>query len=160
MDNKDSDNDNNQNKNLFDSLGIEQTSSESFQKFLESSKKNNKIGLFMFYAPWCPHCVKKGPFLKALTDKFNKLVKVHTYNCVALADKDKMCRDVKRYPTLYVVHKGNEYEPRDLLEVMITLVAISNSMKVQEVIDKFRENNYPIDNNKKDDINSHLKLKN
>lgn len=151
--------DDDKNKNVFDSLGVEQTSSESFHKFLESSKKNNTIGLFMFYAPWCPHCVKKGPFLKALIENFNKLVKVHTYNCVALADKDKMCSNIKRFPTLYVVHKGNKYETRDLLEVMIAMVAISNSMKVQEVIDKFRENNFPIDDNKKADISSHLKLK-
>ena len=31
---------------------------------------------------------------------------------------------------------------QEIYEVMIVLVAISNSMKVQEVIDKFRENNY------------------
>ena len=154
MENKDNDN-----KNLFNSLGVEQTSSNSFHKFLESLKKNNKIGLFMFYAPWCPHCVKKGPFLKTLIEKFNNLVKVHTYNCVALANTDTFCKDIKRFPTLYVVHKGNKYETRDLLEVMIVLVAISNSMKVQEVIDKFRENNYHIDDNKKNDISSHLKLK-
>lgn len=155
MDNKDNDN-----KNLFDSFGVEQNSSKSFHNFLESSKRNNKIGLFMFYAPWCPHCVKKGPCLKALTEKFNKLVKVHTYNCIALADTDTFCKNIKRYPTLYVVYKGNKYETRDLLEVMIALVAISNSMKVHEVIDKFRENNYHIDDNKKMDISSHLKLKN
>jgi len=155
MDNKDSDN-----ENLFDSLGVEQMSSKSFHNFIESSKKNNKIGLFMFYAPWCPHCVKKGPFLKTLIEKFNNLVKVYTYNSVALADTDTFCKDIKRYPTLYVVHKGNKYETRDLLEVMIALVAISNSMKVREVIDKFRENNYHIDDKKKIDISSHLKLKN
>jgi thiol-disulfide isomerase/thioredoxin len=155
MDNNDSDN-----ENLFDSLGVEQMSSKSFHNFIESSKKNNKIGLFMFYAPWCTHCVKKGPFLKTLIEKFNNLVKVHTYNSVALADTDTFCKDIKRYPTLYVVHKGNKYETRDLLEVMIALVAISNSMKVRDVIDKFRENNYHIDDKKKIDISSHLKLKN
>lgn len=146
-----------ENTNLFDSLNVEQNSSKSFHNFIRDSKKNNKIGLFIFYAPWCPHCKEKGPFLKALVNKFNTIINVHTYNCVLLAPHDKFCSEIKSYPTMFIVNKGKKYEVTDEVEILVALVSITNSMEPKEVIEEFRRNNFQIDNKKEIETISKLK---
>ena len=145
-------------KNVFNSIdGVEQTSSKSFHDFITTSKKNDKIGLFVFYAPWCPHCVSKREFLTDLVKTFGKIVKVHTYNCVALAETDEYCKGIKKFPTMFMVHKGNKYQVRDVLEIMVSLVAMGNSMKTSEVLEVFRDKGVAIDDNKKKDVVANLK---
>jgi thiol-disulfide isomerase/thioredoxin len=144
--------------NRFDSLKTEQTSSKSFHDFINTSNTNNTLGFFMFYAPWCGHCVKKKKFLNELVNKFGKFVKCHTYNCVALAPTDTFCKKILKFPTMYMVHKGNKYHVTDILDIMIILVAATNSMNIKEVIEAFRTNKFMIDDDKEADIVERLNM--
>jgi thiol-disulfide isomerase/thioredoxin len=139
--------------NLFNKL-VEQDSSDSYLQFIKSSKNNNLIGFFMFYAPWCPHCKDKKPFLNTLHNKkYKKIVKIHTYNCDKLKENEKENKfiqdNIKGYPTLKVVHKGKSYDISDILELIILIVTISDKSKdMAQVIKSLRDNGITIDDTK------------
>ena len=145
-------------ENLFDKLGIEQESSDSFKQFIKNSTDkdkphSNKIGFFMFYAPWCPHCENKRGFLTALVNNYSNIIKTHTYNCEKLGSQDKFIMDnVKGYPTLKMVYKNKTYDIDNLLEFLIAVVAITNKDSVAHIIELLKEADYPIDIDKSDAV--------
>ena len=55
-------------KNLFDNLNIEEESCDSYKNY--KNTKDNRLHLFMFYAPWCGQCKQKKPFLTNIVKTF------------------------------------------------------------------------------------------
>ena len=124
-------------KNLFDRYNIEEESSDSFINF-EYIKDDGKLHLFMFYAPWCGHCKRKETFLKKLVNNHNNKIKVHTYNCEKLREKDKFIENIKGYPTFKMGYKEKTYDT-DLLEFIVFALAISIKNTIEHVVNKLQE---------------------
>lgn len=124
-------------ENLFDKFNIEEDSCDSF-KYFKDSKDDGKLHLFMFYAPWCGHCKRKEPFLKKLVNNHNNHIKVHTYNCEKLREKDKFIEKINGYPTFKMGYKEKTYDT-DLLEFIVFAVAISMKYTIDQVIAKLQE---------------------
>ena len=124
-------------ENLFDKFNIEEDSSDNFKHF-KDSKDDGKLHLFMFYAPWCGHCKRKESFLEKLVNNYNNNVKVHTYNCEKLREKDKFIEKIEGYPTFKMGYKEKTYDT-DLLEFIVFAVAISMKHTIDQVINKLQE---------------------
>ena len=123
--------------NLFDNLKIEEDSCDSFENF----KKNNaddKLHLFMFYAPWCGHCKRKKKFLNGLINNYNNDVKVHTYNCERLKGKDKFVENIQGFPTFKMGYKKNTSDT-DLLEFVVFAVALATKFTINEIINEMQK---------------------
>ena len=120
--------------NLFNHLKIEEDSCDSFENF-EKNNADDKLHLFMFYAPWCGHCKRKKTFLNGLINNYNNHVKVHTYNCERLKGKDKFVEKIQGFPTFKMGYK--EYKgDTDLLEFVVFAVALATKFTIKEVIDE------------------------
>lgn len=120
--------------NLFDSLKIEEDSCDSFENF-EKNNADDKLHLFMFYAPWCGHCKRKEPFLNGLINNYTNHVKVHTYNCERLKGKDKFVENIQGFPTFKMGYKKNKSDT-DLLEFVVFTVALATKFTIKKVIDE------------------------
>jgi len=124
-------------ENLFDKFNIEEDSCDSF-KYFKDSKDDGKLHLFMFYAPWCGHCKRKEIFLKKLVNNHNNHIKVHTYNCEKLREKDKFIEKINGYPTFKMGYKEKTYDT-DLLEFIVFAVAITMKHTIDHVVNKLQE---------------------
>ena len=120
--------------NLFDSLKTEEDSCDSFENF-EKNNADDKLHLFMFYAPWCVHCKRKKKFLNGLINNYNNDVKVHTYNCERLKGKDKSVEQIQGFPTFKMGYKKNKSDT-DLLEFVVFTVALATKFTIKKVIDE------------------------
>jgi thiol-disulfide isomerase/thioredoxin len=123
--------------NLFDQLNIEEESSDSFINF-KTNSNDNKLHLFMFYAPWCGHCKRKKSFLNNLVRNHSSNLKVHTYNCERL--KDKFIESINGFPTFKMGYKQKTYDT-DLLEFVVFAVALSMKHPIEQVIDNLHKSN-------------------
>ena len=123
--------------NLFDSLKIEEDSCDSFENF-EKNNADDKLHLFMFYAPWCGHCKRKEPFLNGLINNYTNHVKVHTYNCERLKGKDKSVEKIQGFPTFKMGYKKNKSDT-DLLEFVVFAVALATKFTINEIINKMQK---------------------
>ena len=125
----------NENKNLFNS-NVEEDSSESYVNF--KNNNDNKLHLFMFYAPWCGYCKRKKPFLNNLINNHSNKIRVHTFNCEKLKEKDKFIQSINGFPTFKMGYKKT-YNI-DLLEFMLAAVAITTKATIQNTIQNIIQN--------------------
>lgn len=124
--------------NLFNDLNIEEESSKSFTNFEKINSDNEKLHLFMFYAPWCGYCKSKKKFLIDLVNNCSRNVKVHTYNCERLKDYDKFAKNINGFPTFKMGYKKNK-DDTNLLEFMVILLALIMKKTVNEIINEMRD---------------------
>jgi len=77
------------------------------------------VHFVVFYAPWCGHCKRLQPTWKELGAKFADSTEVSIGHVDCTAHR-AICtkNDVKGYPTLKILYKGEEYKtyrgPREL----------------------------------------------
>ena len=138
-------------ENLFNSLGIEEDSIDSFKNY--KNTQDNKLHLFMFYAPWCGHCKHKKQFLKNIVNKYKNHIKVHTYNCERLKDSDSYIKTINGFPTFKMGYKQKTHNI-DLLEFIVVAAAITLKLKIEEVIKDLLESK-----NLNNDLKSELENK-
>lgn len=125
--------------NLFNALNVEEESCDSFTNF-KLIPDDNKLHLFMFYAPWCGHCKRKKPFLNNLVKNYSKNIKVHTYNCEKLKETDKFIENINGYPTFKMGYNKKTYET-DLLEFIIFAVTLTMKNTIEHIVNKMQESN-------------------
>ncbi len=129
---------NKEHKNIFDNLNIEEDSCDYYRNY--KNTKDNKLHLFMFYAPWCGHCKRKKPFLTNIVNNYGNKIQVHTYNCERLKESDSYIKNINGYPTFKMGYKQKTYDI-ELLEFVLVAVAITLKIAMKNVIDKMLENN-------------------
>ena len=142
---------NKEQKNLFNSLNIEEDSCDSYKNY--KNTKDNKLHLFMFYAPWCGHCKRKMPFLKNIVNNYGNKIQVHTYNCERLKASDSFIKNINGYPTFKMGYKQKTYNI-ELLEFILVAVAITMKLAMKHVIENMLN-----DINLNSDLKSQLKDK-
>lgn len=73
---------------------------------------DGKVYFVKFYAPWCGHCKRLADTWKQLGDNFKGSSKIAIAHVDCTTDRD-VCTtaDVKGYPTLKVMYKGEEIKP-------------------------------------------------
>ena len=150
-------------ENLFDELNIEEDSSVTFTDFEKINSDDGKLHLFMFYAPWCGHCKRKQNFLTNLVNNCSRNVKVHTYNCEKLKDRDEFAKKINGFPTFKIGYKKYK-DDTHLLEFMVILLALIMKKTINEIINEMRDDKSRLRDvlkieleNKRDELNNNLK---
>jgi thiol-disulfide isomerase/thioredoxin len=136
--------------NLFNRLKTEEDSCDSFKHF-KTSPDDNKLHLFMFYAPWCGYCKLKTTFLTNLVNNHSKNIKVHTYNCERLKGKDKFIENINGFPSFKMGYKQKTYDT-DLLEFIIFAVALATNYTIDKIVNEMQEQKSDL----KDDLKTEL----
>eukprot|EP00197_Chlamydomonas_leiostraca_P016272 CAMPEP_0202865488 /NCGR_PEP_ID=MMETSP1391-20130828/6169_1 /ASSEMBLY_ACC=CAM_ASM_000867 /TAXON_ID=1034604 /ORGANISM="Chlamydomonas leiostraca, Strain SAG 11-49" /LENGTH=141 /DNA_ID=CAMNT_0049545341 /DNA_START=25 /DNA_END=450 /DNA_ORIENTATION=+ len=85
----------------------------------DDSVSDGRVHFIKYYAPWCGHCKRLASTWKDLAKSYAGSDKVAIGHVDCTVSRD-ICNtaEIKGYPTLKVVHKGEEYKayrgPRDL----------------------------------------------
>jgi thiol-disulfide isomerase/thioredoxin len=101
-------------------------------------KYTGRPGMFLFYAPWCPHCknpkiTKLIPILHKQCSKKN--IPIHTFNCERPENKDI---SVNGYPTLKFFDKNGQLEEAPNTnphEIVARIVQLSDGGDFDETLE-------------------------
>ena len=102
-------------------------------------QQKQKIQVFFFYSPYCPHCQEVKPYMRLLREKLGREVEFHFCNVAKWNCSPESLEIAKKYPfewipTVIVIANGKVYK----------LTGTTQVLKLGEILKKYGINPPPV----------------